>query len=130
MRIEAFDDAAVRRGPVTLSLDASQTRHFNSKDLQDGNAEKGLSGGIGAPTEGAWRLVLVTQLDVQVLAYMRTGDGFLTSLHDVAPERNGTRRIATFNPGRNQHQASKLAADQSGLRVGRHRHSAARRRRR
>ena len=106
--IEAFDDAGVRRGPVTLSLGARQTRHFNSKDLQDGNAEKGLSGGIGAPTEGAWRLTLVTRLEVQVLAYMRTGDGFLTSLHDLAPQRDGTHHIATFNPGSNQRQVSKL----------------------
>ena len=106
--IEAFDDAGVRRGPVTLSLGARETRHFNAKDLQDGNAEKGLSGGIGAPTEGAWRLALATRLDVRVLAYMRTDDGLLTSLHDLAPQRGGTHRIATFYPGRSQRLASKL----------------------
>ena len=114
VRIEAFDDAGVRRGPVTLSLAARQTRHFNSEDLQEGDAgdagdaEKGLSGGVGAPTEGAWRLALATALDVQVLSYMRTGDGFLTSLHDLAPQRSGTHRIATFNPARNALQVSTL----------------------
>ena len=51
------DDEGDRRGPITHSLDAHATRHFNSEDLERGNAEKGLSGGLGTGV-GDWRLEL------------------------------------------------------------------------
>ena len=39
---------------------------------------------------------------------MRTDDGFLASLNDVAPLEDGALRIATFNPGSNVDQMSLL----------------------
>ncbi len=105
--IEAVDDTGVRRGPVALSVDAGATVHFNSGDLEDGNAEKGLPEGVG-PGEGDWRLVLDSDLDFEVLAYVRTQDGFLTSMHDLAPRRDGRYRVAIFNPGSNPNQVSRL----------------------
>ena len=45
--IRAIDDAGNRSQPVTLSMGASATRHFNSGDLEDGNSAKGLSDGVG-----------------------------------------------------------------------------------
>ena len=84
VRIEAFDGSDFTYNPVTLSLDAGQTRHFNSDDLEAGNAGKGLSGSTGAG-RGDWRLELTSNLDIQVLAYIRTRDGFVTSMHDLAP---------------------------------------------
>ena len=105
--IEAVDDTGVRRGPVALSVDAGATVHFNSGDLEDGNAEKGLPEGVG-PGEGDWRLVLDSDLDFEVLAYVRTQDGFLTSMHDLAPLRDGRYRVAIFNPGSNPNQVSRL----------------------
>ena len=107
--ISAIDDAGREAGPVTLTLNGGQTRHFNTDDLRNGDAaHKGLDGIIGEPTQGDWRLELTTELDIQVLAYVRTSDGFLTSMHDLAPTENGTHRVATFNPGRNTNQVSKL----------------------
>ena len=44
MMITAYDDEGARHGPVTLSIDAQETRHFNSGDLEEGNSSKGLSG--------------------------------------------------------------------------------------
>ena len=82
--ITGTDDAGGRYGPVTLSLGARQTRHFNSDDLEGGNAAKGLSGGLGKG-EGYWRLSLASELDLEVGAYIRTADGFLSSVHDVVP---------------------------------------------
>ena len=107
VRIEAFDDAGMHPGPVTLDIDANETVHFNSGDLEEGNPDKGLSGGIGAGT-GAWRLRLSSSLDLQVLAYIRTEDGFLTSMHDLVPETEAGHRVAVFNPGRNVDQVSRL----------------------
>ena len=53
--IHAIDDDGDRSGPVTLSLDAMATAHLNSTDLEDGNADKGLSTGVG-DGDGGWRL--------------------------------------------------------------------------
>ncbi len=105
--IEAVDDTGVRRGPITLSVDAGATAHFNSGDLEDGNAAKGLPTGVGSG-EGDWRLVLDSDLDFEALSYIRTADGFLTAMHDTVPVRDGAYEVAIFNPGSNENQVSRL----------------------
>ena len=108
VQVEAVDDTGVSYGPLTLSIDANETVHFNSNDLEGGNTGKGLTGSTGAG-EGDWRLVLTSDLDVEVLSYIRTTDGFLTAMHDLAPEvEEGVHRIAIFNPGSNAAQVSRL----------------------
>jgi len=53
--IEAIDDAGMRYGPISLTLAAHQTTHFNSDDLEYGNADKGLPHGLGsAKGSGGW----------------------------------------------------------------------------
>ena len=109
--IEAVDAAGDRRGPVRLAIDAGAAAHFNSDDLERGNAAKGLPDGIGAPSvAGDWRLSLLSTLDIEALAYVRTPDGFVTSVHDVLPraETAGELRAAVFNPGSNRAQRSAL----------------------
>ena len=105
--IDAYDDAGVRKGPLIWSIGARETKHFNAGDLENGNPRKGLRGGIGAPSAGDWRLVLRSELDLHVLAYARTKNGFLTSLHHVAPGRRAIK-ISTFNPASNTRQQSRL----------------------
>ena len=110
VQIHAIDDEGGRFGPVSLSLGAKQTRHLNSRDLEDGNPAKGLSAGIGNGS-GNWRLELATDLVIESLAYIRTPDGFLTSIHAVAAHADdGSTRfhVPTFNPGRNRNQQSRL----------------------
>ena len=108
VRIDAYDDAGVAHGPVTLLLGAGQTVHFNSGDLESGNADKRLDGSTGPPGEGDWRLVLGSTLELEVLSYMRTSDGFLTSLHDLAPSGEAGHRVVIFNPASNENQVSRL----------------------
>ena len=105
--IEAIDDAGGPAPAVTLSLGALETTHFNSGDLEQGNANKGLSAGTGSGN-GDWRLTLTSDLNIETLAYIRTGDGFLTSMHDVAPSSGNRSRVAIFNPGSNRNQVSLL----------------------
>ena len=105
--IHAIDGAGRRRGPVTLSLDAGQAVHFNSNDLEMGNAAKGLPGGVGAG-EGDWRLELAADMDIQALAYVRTADGLLTSMNALAPMSDGRREVVIFNPAGNDRQVSRL----------------------
>ena len=107
VRIDAVDDEGQSHSPVMLAIDASETVHFNSDDLESGNAAKGLSGAVG-PGQGAWRLELSSELDIAVLSYVRTSDGFVTAMHDVAPSEDGRHRIAFFNPASNASQVSWL----------------------
>ena len=116
--IEAVDDGGARSGPVRLEMGAWQAVHFNSTDLEDGNAAKGLVGSVGVVGKGDWRLELRSELDLMVLSYARTADGFLTSLHDLAPvAEDGSHRVVFFNPGSNSRQVSKLRLINNGERA-------------
>ena len=107
MMIAAIDDAGFRYGPVALSIEAGQTVHFNSDDLESGTANKGLPYGVG-PGQGDWRLEFNSNLDLEVFAYVRTRDGFLTAMHDVAPSSSDGIDVVTFNPASNVNQVSRL----------------------
>ena len=108
--IHATDDTGRRFGPVSFALDAKETKHFSSWDLERGNPAKGLSAGLGDGS-GNWRLELVTNLDIAPLAYVRTTDGFLTSIHETATVQ-GTpmsyHYVPIFNPASNTNQQSRL----------------------
>ena len=113
--IHAVDDAGVRHGPAEVSVDARETIHFNSADLESGNPDKGIAGSIGAG-QGDWRLELTTGLDIAALAYVRTGDGFLTSVHDTADTLDdGRYYVPFFNPARNTRQVSSLRLVNPGM---------------
>ena len=90
IRIAAIDDMGNRYPPLRLAIDAGVAAHFNSEDLENGNPGKGLTDGIGSGT-GDWRLELDSELDIELLAYIRTKDGFLTAMHDLAPAASRQR---------------------------------------
>ena len=107
--VEAVDERGDRRGPESLTIHAGQALHFNAGDLEQGNPVKGLRG-VGEAV-GDWRLVLRSELDIEVLGYARTPDGFVTSLHDLAPRVEtafGDSVVPIFNPGSNLRQVSRL----------------------
>ena len=96
--IVAIDDAGERFGPVTLSLDALEAVNFDAVDLEEGSMEVNLSGGVG-DGEGNWHLELDTTLDIEALAYIRSTDGFLNTVHDVVADDGSLRYyVPTFNP--------------------------------
>ena len=108
VEIAARDETGQAFATQTLSLAANQSIHFNSSHLETG-AGADWTDGIG-DGEGDWRIDLTSELDLDVLAYIRrTSDGFLTSMHDFV-RRTGTDtyEVAFFNPGRNTNQASRL----------------------
>ena len=120
--IEATDDSGDRREPVSLFIEEGHAAHFNSIDLEAGNPAKRLSGGVGAPTRGDWRLKMSTSLDVDVLAYARTkdsqartSDAFVTAMNDVVPTVGDRYQATFFNPGANQAQKSMLRLINTGL---------------
>ena len=108
VQVNATDDTGERFGPVTLTLGALQTVNITSSALERGNAAVGLPVGIGDGS-GSWRLELATALTIEPLAYIRTPDGFLTSMHDVAPMLvGGVHWVPFFNPGSNTSKVSHL----------------------
>ena len=107
VQIHAIDDTGARFGPVSLSVGAAAVAGFNSGDLERGNASRGLSSGVGDGS-GHWRLELTTALDIQPLAYIRTVDGFVTAMHDIAPVSGMEHAVLFFNPGSNARQVSRL----------------------
>ena len=109
VRIVATDDAGSSPDPVTLALDPAEAQPFNSQDLETGNADKGLSAGTGAGT-GDWRLQFDSDLEIEVAAYVRTTDGFLTAVHDVVAldGYTGAHYVSVFNPASNVNQKSQL----------------------
>ena len=125
VRIHAVDDTGDYRGPVELSLDAHEVVHFNSQDLEAGNRSKGLSAGVGDGS-GNWRLELTTRVEIDARAYVRTPDGFLTSIHQVAAEvapaevesaEDTTVRyhVPFFNSGDNDVRQSRLRLINTGV---------------
>ena len=107
VRIDAFDDEGQSYGPVMLSIDAGEAVHFHSEHLENGTEERELSGALG-PGEGAWRLELSSELDIEVLSYVRSADGLLTAMHDTVPSEGGRHRVAIFNPASNTIRVSRL----------------------
>ena len=108
VEITAIDDMGMRRELPPLSLTGRQTTLFNSRELEQGNDEKGIVGGVGVGT-GDWYLEIApSRPEVEVLSYVRTSDGFLSSMHTQVPSYGRTHRIATFNPGSNRDRKSKL----------------------
>ena len=107
VRIEAVDDSGRRYGPLTLELQPHATFRFDSIDLENGNADKGLLGGTGQGV-GDWRLELSSDLDIEALSYIRTTDGLLTAMHDVVPSEGTRHHVATFDSGSNSNRESRL----------------------
>ena len=110
VRITAINDDGARFGPITLALGAGRTIHFNSDDFERGNPGKGLPRGVGTG-QGDWRLELESDLNIEALAYVRTTDGFVTTMHDVVPALTTTGHaflVPFFNPGSNTRQVSQL----------------------
>ena len=115
VRVVAIDDSGTVHGAefdgegrfaFTLPIGGHQVLHFNSDDLERGNAAKGIAGvGDG---DGHWRLRFSSNRDIQVLAYMRTEDGFLTALHDVVGYPGREHQVPMLNPGSNADRESSL----------------------
>ena len=104
--IRPIDDEGTTYAAETITVEADSSIHFNSGDLEGGNQSRGFVG-VG-PGVGDWRLVIETNGDLDVMAYVRTQDGFVTSLHDEVPGGGGRWRVPFFNPASNVNQVSIL----------------------
>ena len=104
VEVAAIDDTGARFGPVTLDLAAGAVASFSSRDLEEGDADRGLSDGVGDGT-GHWRLELDSDLDIVARAYARNAEDYVSRIDAtvVGTYDGGTHRheVAFFNPGSN-----------------------------
>lgn len=106
-------------GTLAFDLEADESRQFNSQQLEFGDPATGLFGGLRAdegttsetPREVSnrnWMLVIRTELDMDVMAYIRTPDGFVTSMHDTVAGDGVDWLVPMFNPADNLTKISRL----------------------
>ena len=81
--IEAFDATDRAHEDLRLSLGGYSSAQFDSTDLEQGNAAKGLTGSTG-PGEGDWWLELASGSDIEALSYVDTAAGPLSALRSTA----------------------------------------------
>ena len=115
--ITGIDDFGDRFGPISYPLEPLESIHFNSTDIEEGNSVKGLGQGLG-DGQGWWRLQLRSSTPIFATSYVRTSDGFLTSIHDTALdlELDGTVfLVPIFNPASNTNQRSYLRITNLGV---------------
>lgn len=94
---------------VTFTMKAGESKQFLISDFEKGNTAKGLTGAIGTGT-GNWRLFVYSTSDLDVMGFVRTPDGFLNQIHDIAPGKAGAsiHTVGMFNPAANANQQSRL----------------------
>ena len=107
VRIRALDDSGRPFGPVTMHVEATRTVTLSSADLETGNAAKGLSRGLGRG-DGDWRLVLESDLKLDVFAYARAQDGVVSVAHNVAVEGRRRHHVPFFNLASERAHTSRL----------------------
>ena len=78
------DGRSSPRPTIRFDLGPQQAKQFNAFDIENGNPDKGLIGTLGR-AEGRWRLVISSDLPLEVMNLLRTHGGFLTNLSDAAP---------------------------------------------
>lgn len=85
--IQGWDDngAAAPGGNVTFNLAAGASLQFNSTDLENGNAGKGLTGAFGDSANGKWRLIVTGEFDGMAVTSLNRNNttGTLTNLTDA-----------------------------------------------
>lgn len=92
--IHAVDDNGSAAEPLNLSIAANSSVHFDSTDLEQGNAAKGIDIGIGAG-QGAWTLRISSTSQLDALAYVETLDGVLSLIHASTAPHNDIATAAT-----------------------------------
>ena len=105
--IYAIDDSGDEAGPVTLSLGAKQTAHFNSGELELGAPNKGLSGKGVPPKLIIFNGFLVGAGAQHCQGQIRQRDRFATTM--TIPTRNGdfgVTRAGSEWPARRAHSTA------------------------
>ncbi len=107
VELYGIDDAgnASRRPPVSLTLTPGSARQVTAQDVEQGNANKGLTSRL-CDGSGKWQFLLRSDEPVVTQGLIRTPDGFLTSLNDTVPVAGQAHQVYFANPASNIQQLS------------------------
>ena len=84
---------------LALRLEANAAVTLTASDLEFGNPAKGLAQGFGT-TSGNRRVTVRSQLDLDVLSYVRSPNGTVSATHDTAPRTAPNRHVVAMFPAR------------------------------
>ena len=88
--------------------------HFNSRDLEVGNQSKGIAG-VGSGT-GNWYLEIAPgHPAMEVLPYVRTGDGFVTGMGNLSPQQRPASLGLHVQPGHKPQPGEHASPDPSDV---------------
>jgi len=117
VRIEAFDGTGREYGALEVRMAAGRALHVNSRDLEYGNARKGLRGGTGAG-EGDWRVEVTSVLNLEVQGLIRSSGGLLQAVRGTTgrarPEGGMRYEAPLFHGGAHAGQESELRLSNDG----------------
>ena len=97
VRILATDDSGWSPPAATLHVAPGESVHLVTRDLEEGNVAKGLMGYIGTGS-GNWRLDTSSEQDVEVRAFVRSRDGLLAPMDDIAEASEDVHHVPTLHP--------------------------------
>ena len=83
--------------PLTLHLGGNAATTLTASDLEFGNPAKGLAQGFGTASANR-RVTVRSQLELDVLAYVRSPSGAVSAAHDTAPRAAPNRHLVAMFP--------------------------------
>jgi hypothetical protein len=103
------DSGLLGYSSISFSIPPNGSKHINSDDIELGNNAKGLTGAFGIGNNN-WRLSIASDVHVDVSAFIRTSEGFLTQIDSTIDSIGGgiIHTVPIFNPASNTNQVSKL----------------------
>ena len=109
IEIYGIDDTGAysKNAPVSLLLGAGESLQMTSQDLENGNVAKGLSSTL-CDLEGKWQLRVRSDQPIDVMGLIRSENGFLTGMSEIASSSDGNHQVYFANPARNVNQQTFL----------------------
>ena len=92
---------------ISFTLAPLTSKQFNAQDMENGNSSKGLTGHL-CDGQGKWQLRIRSDNPIKVMGLIRTPDGFLTSVNDLAGKSGNDNLVYFANPASNPNQQTFL----------------------
>ena len=105
--VTGYDDAGNEGGTMSFTLAANDAQQLNSSDIETGNTDKGLSGALGEG-DGNWRLVVSSDLEMDVMSIIRLPGGYLSNMSAISPGEGNSRELTLVEPADETTRTSSL----------------------
>ena len=102
VEVYGIDDGGMRsrRGALSFTLPANAAQQITAQDIENGNPDNGLTSNL-CDGQGKWQLRVRSDVEIRVMGFIRTPEGFLTSLNEVVPRTADENFVYFANPASN-----------------------------